>query len=149
MVLVERLGRRTLSIISEFFAALSISVLGGYLYILKNNPSWAESLSWLPVLSLIVYIAVVDFGLSPLAWVVSNEVLPDKLKGPGSSLAAFFNWLASFVITKTFVDLNRTITDAGAFWFYGSCCILGIFFDIFIIPETKGKTSQEIEALFR
>ncbi len=149
MVLVERLGRRTLSIMSEFLAALSLFVLGGYLYILKDNSELGHFLSWLPVLCLVFYIAVVDMGLSPLAWVVSNEVLPDKLKGPGSSLAAFFNWLASFVITKTFVDLQRTITDAGAFWFYGSCCILGILFDIFIIPETKGKTSQEIEALFR
>jgi len=121
-VLVDRLGRRTLTIFSEFSAALCLFVLGDYLYISKHDPTWVPTLNWLPVTCLIVYIAVINLGLSPLAWVVSHEVLPDKLKGPGSSLAAFTNLLSAFITTKTFFDLIAAITDAGAFWFYGSFC---------------------------
>ena len=87
-------------------------------------------------------------GLSPLSWLVSNEILPAKFKGPGSSIVAFTYWIAAFAVTKTFINLERAITTAGTFWFYGCICAIGVLFGIFIMPETKGKTPEQIQAHF-
>jgi len=147
--LVEQCGRRVLFLVSEFFACLSICVLGGYFYVLEHDPETAHTLSWLPLTSLILFIAAINIGVVPLAFVVSNEVLPDRLKGTGSAIASFFDWLLCFIVTKTFVDLQLALGHDGTFWFYGSFCFVGILFGFFIQPETRGKTSDEIQAMFQ
>lgn len=93
--------------------------------------------------------ASVQLGVAPLAWLVSNEVLTGKLKGPGSSIAAFVNGLSTFAVTKSYVDLREALTTAGTFWFYGGFCVLGTLFGLFLMPETKGKTPEQIEAMFK
>ena len=122
-------------------------LLGGYFYLSEHDRESAALVGWLPLTLLLIFLAAINMGIGPLAWIVSNEVLPDILKGPGSSIAAFFNWLTSFIITKTFVDLQRDLGTAGAFWFYGSCSVLGILFGLFLQPETGGLTSDEIQSL--
>ena len=149
MLLVQRLRRRTLFLSSAAFTSLSVFMLGGYFYILNNDPATAATLGWLPLVSLIVFIASVAVGISPLAWVVSNEILPARFRGPGSSFAAFTAWMSSFIVTKTFVNVQSSLTTAGAFWIYGCFGAIGILFGIFVLPETKGKTPDEIQAIFR
>lgn len=147
--LVGRFQRRTLFITSAAQSCLSLCVLGGYLFILENDPDTAESLKWLPLVSLIVFVAGVGTGLVPLSWLISNELLPSRFRGPGYSIVCFASYMSSFIVTKTFVDLQRAFgTDAGAFWFYGGFCALAVLFGIFILPETKGKSPEEIQALF-
>ena len=145
---VIRLGRRPLLMISEASSCLSMGALGAFFYILKTEPETAIRLEWLPLASLVVFISGVGMGLGPLPWLISSEVLPAKIRGPGSSVAALANFVLSFVVTKTFVDIQRAVTPAGAFWFYGGFCFLGFLFAIFLLPETKDKTSEEIEAFF-
>ena len=147
-VVVSRLGRRPLFMISEAIACLSMCVLGFYFYLLANNPETAKPLAWLPLTSLIVFISGIGMGLGPLPWLISSEVLPAKIRGQGSSIAALANFGLSFIVTKTFIDIQRAVTPAGAFWFYGGFCLLGIFFALFLLPETKDKTSEQIEAFF-
>lgn len=148
MFLVESLGRKPLFIASEFMTSLSVFVIGAYFYILNNDPATAATLGWLPLTALIFFIAFLSAGIQPLAWVVSNEVLPARFRGPGSSIAAFTNWLSMFIATKTFVNMQTSLTSAGTFWVYGCFCFLGIIFGLFIMPETKGKTAVEIQQLF-
>ncbi|XP_046650497.1 facilitated trehalose transporter Tret1-like isoform X1 [Daphnia pulicaria] len=147
-VVVGRLGRRPLFMISEAIACLSMCVLGSYFYILTNDPEAAKPLAWLPLTSLIVFISGIGMGLGPLPWIISSEVLPAKIRGQGSSIAALANFGLSFIVTKTFIDIQRAVTPAGAFWFYGGFCLLGILFALFLLPETKDKTSEQIEAFF-
>lgn len=146
--MVGRLGRRPLFMISEAIACLSMCVLGSYFYILTNDPEAAKPLAWLPLTSLIVFISGIGMGLGPLPWIISSEVLPAKIRGQGSSIAALANFGLSFIVTKTFIDIQRAVTPAGAFWFYGGFCLLGILFALFLLPETKDKTSEQIEAFF-
>nr|CAH0110449.1 unnamed protein product [Daphnia galeata] len=69
-----------------------------------------------------------------LPWLISSEILPAKYRGPGSSIVAFSNFLMSFIVTKTFIDMQRLMTHAGVFWFYS---------------KTKDKTSNQIQAYFK
>jgi len=124
MFLVESLGRKPLFIASEFMTSLSVFVIGAYFYILNNDPATAATLGWLPLTALLFFIAFLSAGIQPLAWVVSNEVLPARFRGPGSSIAAFTNWLSMFIATKTFVNMQISLTSAGTFWVYGCFCSL-------------------------
>ena len=136
-------------LVTHFIVALSISVLGGYFYLLQHDEQTASTLGWLPITSLVIFVTALDLGISPVAIVVSNEVLPAKLKAQGSSVSAFVMWLMTFITTKTYVDLQAALSPAGALWFYGAFCILGLLFGRFLMPETRGKSPDEIENLFR
>ena len=150
-LLVERLGRRTLFVLSELIMSFSLFALGAFFY-LKENPETnsvvIESIGWLPLLSLILFIAAFGIGAGPIPWLMSSEILPAKVKGPGVSIATFTNWMLAFVVTKTFVSIQEALTSAGAFWIFGTFCVFGAFFGLFILPERKGKTPEEIQDLF-
>lgn len=145
---MERLGRKMLFLLSESLTCLSVVALGGYFYVLENDPATAQRFGWVPMTLLITFIAVFAAGVGPLPWLVAGEVMPAKFKGPGSSIVAFTNWITSFIVTKVFIDMQRSLTNAGTFWVFGSLCFVGILFGIFILPETKGKTPEQIQALF-
>ena len=147
-ILVERLGRRILFLLSEVLTCLSVFALGAYFYVLDSDPETARQFGWVPLTLLIFFIAVFAIGVGPLPWLVAGEVMPAKFKGPGSSIVAFTNWIASFVVTKVFIDMQRSLTNAGTFWLFGSLCFIGILFGFFILPETKGKTPEQIQTLF-
>jgi len=68
-----------------------------------------------------------------------------KIRGTAASLATAFNWACTFVVTKTFSDLLRIFGADGAFWFFGGICLLGLVFIIFCVPETQGKSLEDIE----
>lgn len=150
-LLVDRLGRRTLLLISESIMCISLFALGAFFYVKEDpssDPAVVASIGWLPLVSLITFIAAFGIGAGPIPWLLPGEILPAKVKGPCVSIATFCNWLLAFVVTKTFVNLQTAITNAGAFWLFGSFCFLGVLFTLFILPETKGKTPEEIQAYF-
>lgn len=148
MFLVRRFGRTTLHAATELFASFCMFVLGGYFYILENDPPAAAPLGWLPLTCLVGFIAAAAAGIAPLSWVVSSEVLPARFRGPGSSIVSFTSWLCAFIVTKTYLDIQRSLSTAGVFWIFGSFCLIGVFFSSFLLPETKGKTTEEIQSIF-
>ena len=77
-----------------------------------------------------------------------GEIVPQKVKGPATSVATFFNWGLAFVVTFSFESLKQGLTDAGAFWFFAGICVLAAVFCGLVVPETKGKTPAEIQAYF-
>lgn len=130
---------------------ISMFALGAFFYVKENpstDPAVIEAIGWLPLVSLITFIAAFGIGAGPIPWLVPGEILPAKIKGPCISIASFSNWLAAFIVTKTFVSIQAAITNAGAFWLFGSFCFIGSLFALFILPETKGKTPEEIQAIF-
>jgi len=72
-------------------------------------------------------------------------LFPAKIRGTAASLATAFNWACTFVVTKTFSDLLRVFGADGAFWLFGGICLLGLVFIIFCVPETQGKSLEDIE----
>jgi MFS family permease len=91
-------------------------------------------------------IACYACSLGPVTWVVLAEVFPNRVRGAALALAVLALWMACFVLTFTFPILIERLGFAGTFWLYAAICALGFAFVFLRLPETKGKTLEEIEA---
>lgn len=83
--------------------------------------------------------------LGPIPWAYMGEIFPTRLKGAASSSAAFFNWLLAFIVTISFPSAVDTLGSAMVLFFFALVCVLSVFFVIFCMVETKGKTFTEIQ----
>uniref|UniRef100_A0A672PYI6 Solute carrier family 2 member 8 n=1 Tax=Sinocyclocheilus grahami TaxID=75366 RepID=A0A672PYI6_SINGR len=83
-------------------------------------------------------------GWGPTPWLVMSEIFPTRVRGLGSALCVLTNWTCAFIVTKTFQNLMvRT------FWMFSGLCALNVIFTAIFVPETKGKTLEEIQARFK
>jgi SP family sugar porter-like MFS transporter len=90
-------------------------------------------------------IACYSCTLAPVTWVVLSEIYPNRIRGAAMSVSVFALWSACFVLTYTFPLLKAALGAAGTFWIYGAICIAGFLFIKARLPETKGKSLEEIE----
>ena len=84
-------------------------------------------------------------SLAPVTWVVISEIFPNRIRGAAMSVAVTSLWLACFVLTYTFPFLKDNLGPAGTFWLYAGICVAGFLFILRKLPETKGKSLEEIE----
>ncbi len=135
---IDRLGRKPLLMIASGGMGASLVILG---VIFLLQPS-AGSL----VLALILcYVAFFSVGMGPTVWVVISELFPTRIRGRAMSIATISLWTACMFITLTFLSLVKAISVSGAFWCYALMCLFTFLFVWRILPETKGKTLEEIE----
>jgi SP family xylose:H+ symportor-like MFS transporter len=135
---VDRLGRRPLMLIGCCGIAAS-HLLAGLAY----RTGWHGT----PVLVLtLCAIACYAMTLAPLTWVLIAEIFPNRLRSAGVSAAVSALWISSFALTYSFPFINRALGSAGAFFTYGAICAAGAVFVYLFVPETKGRTLEEIEA---
>jgi MFS family permease len=134
---VDRFGRRILMIIG--FAGLAV------LHTLIGLLSYYH-LQGLPVL-LLTLAAIGCYGLSlaPVTWVVLSEIFPNRIRGAALSISVIALWAACFILTFTFPLLRDHLGLAGCFWIYAAICAAGLLFVLVRLPETKGKSLEEIE----
>ena len=138
MAFVDRLGRRPLMLIGCCGIAVS-HLLAGFAY----RASWHG----MPVLLLtLCAIACYAMTLAPLTWVIIAEIFPNRMRSAGVSIAVSALWISSFALTYSFPFIHGALGSAGAFFTYGAVCVAGAVFVLFIVPETKGRTLEEIEA---
>jgi sugar porter (SP) family MFS transporter len=90
-------------------------------------------------------IACYSFSLAPVTWVLISEIFPNRIRGAAVSVAVSSLWIACFVLTYTFPVLNQALGPAITFWLYSAICAAGFVFILFRVPETKGKTLEQIE----
>ena len=90
-------------------------------------------------------IACYAMSLAPVTWVVLSEIFPNRIRGSAMAVATVALWLASFLLTYTFPLLNDAFGASGTFWLYGIICIYGFLFIYKKLPETKGRSLEEIE----
>jgi sugar porter (SP) family MFS transporter len=140
LLLIDRVGRRPLLLVGISGVLLALIVLGAA-YVLPGGPSGA---GFLLVAGLLVYIASFAASLGIAIWLLNSEVYPLEVRGKGAAAGAFTHWVLDFIIASTVLTLIATITPTGMFWFYGFFAILGIVFVLRRVPETKGKTLEEV-----
>jgi sugar porter (SP) family MFS transporter len=134
---VDRGGRRPLMLLGAGGLALIYLTLGG---------CYAGGVKGLPTLLLVLAaIGCYAMSLAPVTWVVISEIFPNRIRGAAMSLAVTALWIACFLLTYTFPLLNAKLGAAGTFWLYGVICVLGFLFIKFKLPETRGKTLEQIE----
>lgn len=140
--LIERSGRRPLLMFSSGCMAVCQLLLG--LAFLLNQPPAPLVLG-----AMLLCVAAFAIGLGPATWVLMAELFPTRVRGRAMSVANMALWIASFLLTFTFLSLARAVTITGAFCLYSFLCVLTFLLVWRLVPETKGKTLEEIETLWR
>ncbi|GLJ20336.1 hypothetical protein SUGI_0369280, partial [Cryptomeria japonica] len=95
-----------------------------------------------------VYIISFSIGIGPIPWIIISEILPVNVKGLGGSVANLTNWLSSWIVTMT-INMLLEWSSAGTFLLYAFISALTLAFVALRVPESKGRTLEEIEASFR
>lgn len=149
-MIVDKLGRRILLMFSALVMCLCTTALGVYFFLQDKhgeNASILEAISWLPLLSLSLFIIAFSFGFGPIPWMMAGELCLIDIKAFVASTAGTFNWLLSFTVTSTFTMLNKSIGSGQVFWLFASIMLLGFVFIFLVVPETKGKSVDEIQVM--
>lgn len=155
-LIMDRAGRKVLLVISGVAMMISTTAFGVYFYLMSKVPSAASAaaephpdLTWLALASMAIFIAGFAIGWGPIPWLIMSEVIPIRVRGFAGAAVVLSNWGMAFVVTKSFQDMMTLLTSAGTFWLFAGMCALNVVFTIFFVPETKGKTLEQIEAIFR
>jgi len=98
---------------------------------------------------LALYIASFAISLGPVFWLMISEIYPLNIRGSAMSIAALCNWGSNFIVALTFPVLLAALGGAGAFWLFAALGIVAWCFVWFLVPETKGRSLEEIEADMR
>ncbi|MGA2870122.1 MAG: sugar porter family MFS transporter [Verrucomicrobiota bacterium] len=135
--IVDRGGRRPLMLFGSAALAIIYVAMGlGYHAGVKGLPM---------LLLVLAAIGCYAVSLAPVTWVVISEIFPNRIRGAAMAVAVSALWIACFLLTFSFPMLNAQLGSAGTFWLYGAICVVGFIFIFFKLPETKGKTLEQIE----
>ena len=128
-----------------------------------------DSVGFLPLLSLMVFVAAFSFGAGPIPWILNVELIPPEARvsrdsyllisynccfitylfqALSASLATSFNWLVSFLVSQFIPDIGDAIGASSCYFIFSAICLMGTVFTILFVPETKGKSEDEIKNLF-
>ncbi|KAL2653494.1 hypothetical protein R1flu_021622 [Riccia fluitans] len=149
--LMDKAGRRLLLMISAGGLAVSSFLVGFAFYLQAQlpHPSHMDTfVSMLSLISMLVYIISFSLGMGAIPWILMSEVLPSHVRGVAGSLATLANWGSAWAVTMTF-NLMLEWSAAGSFWVFAGECAFTVVFVALIVPETRGRTLEEIEALFK
>jgi SP family myo-inositol transporter-like MFS transporter 13 len=109
------------------------------------------------IASMIFYLLIFGVGMSPMPWAINAEIYPLRYRAKALSIATGVNWLSNYIVSATFLDVATALSTAhqdkdkhpdGAFWLYAAISAAGWWWLYLRMPETKGKSLEEIEALF-
>ncbi|KAF5269942.1 hypothetical protein FQR65_LT05741 [Abscondita terminalis] len=147
-LIVDRLGRRLLLLLSDLFMVIAGCLLGIF-FSLKDKQLVSEDtidkLGFLPVLALSIFMIVFSLGFGPIPWMISSELFPTEIKSVASSAAGTFNWFIAFLITKFYLNLQNAVGGDVTFYIFSAISVCGTIFVFFVVPETKGKSLEEIQ----
>ncbi|KOB79239.1 Sugar transporter [Operophtera brumata] len=139
-MLVDRLGRRPLLLVSAAIMCLSMVAMGSSFYFQFEQES---------LLGLVVFMLGFSLGFGGLPFLLLGELFPAQYRSQLSAMASAVNLLSMFSVIKSYHALEAVLTSAGTFWMYACFCALAFIFVLFVVPETKGKSLAEIEQHFR
>jgi sugar porter (SP) family MFS transporter len=137
---VDRYGRRGLMLTGAAGLSIIYTFLGGLYYVHSRG-----------VLMLVLVVGAIGcyaMSLAPVTWVLISEIFPNRIRGAAMSVAVTALWIASFILTYTFPLFNHALGAAKTFWIYAAICGAGFVFIKARVPETKGKTLEQIEKLW-
>ena len=138
---VDRLGRRLLMLVGCAGIG-AFHALIGLCYLLHLR-------GLIVVVPVMATIACYSFSLAPVTWLLISEIFPNRIRGAAVSVAVSALWIACFILTYTFPLLNRVLGAAMTFWLYAAICGAGFVFILRRVPETKGKSLEQIEREFQ
>jgi sugar porter (SP) family MFS transporter len=142
ILLLDRLGRRFFLVAGTSILTVALVGLG----IFFASPGVQHAVPWLALACLLTYIMGFAVGLGPVFWLMISEIFPLQMRGPAMAVCTMFNWGFNFLISYTFLTLTSAITKQGAFWLYAFFGVCAVIFFLTIVPETKDRSLEEIQA---
>jgi SP family arabinose:H+ symporter-like MFS transporter len=137
---VDRAGRRLLLLIGLAIQVVALAAVGWMFHVQAGG---------VPLLAAIIaFIAAFAMAMGPISWILCSEIFPTKVRGRAMSIATFTIWTSCYVVAQTFPMLNDSpaIGPAKTFWVYALVSLAGFLFVLSMVPETKGRSLEEIEA---
>ena len=144
---VDRLGRKPLMIVGSMAMGISLAAMGLAAFYQKTEV-------WV-LMFILSYIAGFALSVGPVTWVILSEIFPTRIRGRAMAIAAFCLWTANFIVTQTFTVMDKDewlvekFHHGFPFWVYGALCGVSVLFVWLFVPETKGKTLEEIEEFWK
>ncbi|MGI8459742.1 MAG: sugar porter family MFS transporter [Propionibacteriaceae bacterium] len=145
MSLVDKAGRRLLLLIGFPVMAACLIALG----IVLSGKELGPNAGVIAAICLAVYIAAFALSVGVVVFVLPSEVYPLRIRGAAMSATMGTNWTMNFVVSLTFLPLVAALGASVTFWIYAAVCIIAIFYAARLVPETKGRTLEEIEEWLR
>jgi sugar porter (SP) family MFS transporter len=142
ILLLDKLGRRFFLITGTSILTVALVGLG----IFFESTSIQHNVGWLALVCLLVYIMGFAIGLGPVFWLMISEIFPLQMRGPAMAVCTMFNWGFNFLISYTFLSLTSALTKQGAFWLYAFFGVCAVIFFATLVPETKDRSLEEIQA---
>ncbi|XP_044739954.1 facilitated trehalose transporter Tret1-like [Chrysoperla carnea] len=149
MLLIDRVGRRPLLIISLIGCSIALIGQAVYFYIQVHSIMDLEAYGWVPVTVLIIYITMYGVGLGAISLTMQGEMFPTNIKAKAMCIIDVFYGLVGFLVVQFYQPTAEFFGSHIPFIIFAISCIFGIFFTIFIVPETKGKSLEDIQNLLK
>jgi MFS transporter, SP family, galactose:H+ symporter len=137
--LVDRLGRRLLLLSGSSIMVVALVMLG---MIFAYN---SGHIGGLTLTAMIIYILAFAISFGPVFWLMSAEIFPTRVRAAGASISSFANWSANFLVSVTFLSLIGAVGAPVTFWLFACMGVLAFIFSWKLVPETKGKSLEQIE----
>ena len=144
---VDKYGRKPLMVIGALGMAIAMFALGFVFF--------SQAGGYIALFCMMLYVGSFAMSWGPITWVLLSEIFPNKIRGRALSIAVAVQWIVNFLVSWTFpmMDKNTYLTEnfnhGFAYWIYGAMSLLALFFVLKFIPETKGKTLEEMEDLWK
>ena len=142
VALVDKAGRRILLLVGLVAQVLALGAVG---WMFKSNTGGVPLL-----IAILAFIGAFAMALGPIPWILCSEIFPTRVRGRAMSVATFTIWTSCYIVAQTFPMLNdsKAVGPAFTFWIYAACSLAALVFVFFMVPETKGRSLEEIEARF-
>jgi sugar porter (SP) family MFS transporter len=146
---IDRLGRRPLLLAGLVGMGVSLVAVGLAFFSAGKGGAMSSTAGVVTLIALVLFIVSFAFSLGPVVWTVINEIFPGRVRGRAVAVATAVNWGAAFVVSEFFLTLVDAIGEAGTFALFALFCAVGGVWIYRRVPETKGRSLEQIEALWQ
>jgi MFS transporter, SP family, arabinose:H+ symporter len=146
IMLVDRIGRRPLLMLGVVGAAFSLFMAGLMFHLhVKPDEKVDPANLWKIFSFLLLYCAFFSFSYGPVVWIIISEIFPNRIRGRAMAISTLALWAACWLVTQITPYLLEKITAAGTFWVFAALCLPTLPLTLLLVPETKGRSLEEIE----
>ena len=139
--LIDKVGRKALLLVGTGSMMICLIVIGAAFQSGNTSGPWV-------LIFILLYVASFAISLGPVVWVIMSEIFPNRIRGKAIAIASMALWAADYVVSQSFPPMLSSIGPGITFWIFGAMSLITFIFTWRVVPETKGKSLEEIELLW-
>ncbi len=144
---VDKAGRKLLLAIGTAIQVVALASVGLIFAMAgRNNGHFSHGQVIILLTSILTFIAAFAMAMGPMPWIIISEIFPARIRGRAASVGIFTLWIAIFLVAQTFPMLKQSVGLTVTYFIYSGCSLISFLFVVLVLPETKGKTLEQIEA---